>query len=115
MDKTRDYPMILTVNDLSHQLHIKPATLYAWAAQGKIPCLKIQGLVRFRSEEIAQWIESFHRPTGARVQPRVRSKRSAPDLQAIIARTRGLAYNPRHGETRPRSSPIGKEAADGAV
>ena len=24
------------------------STLYAWAAQGRIPCIKIHGLVRFR-------------------------------------------------------------------
>ena len=39
--------MLLTVKELADQLHIKPSTLYAWAAQGRIPCFKLHGLVRF--------------------------------------------------------------------
>ena len=44
--------MLLTVKELAEQLHIKPATLYAWAAQDKIPCLKIHGLLRFDRQTI---------------------------------------------------------------
>jgi hypothetical protein len=39
------------IRDLSVYLHVKPSTLYAWAGQGRIPCLKILGLLRFRREE----------------------------------------------------------------
>ena len=39
--------MLLTIKDVARQLQIKPATLYAWAAHGKIPCRKIHGLIRF--------------------------------------------------------------------
>ncbi|HBH78644.1 MAG TPA: DNA-binding protein, partial [Nitrospira sp.] len=38
--------MLLTVQELAQLLHIKAATLYAWAAQGKIPSLKLHGLLR---------------------------------------------------------------------
>lgn len=44
--------MLLTVKELTEQLHITPATLYVWAAQEKIPCLKIHGVVRFEREAI---------------------------------------------------------------
>ena len=37
--------MLLTIKDLSARLNIKPSTLYLWAAQGKIPCRKIHGLL----------------------------------------------------------------------
>ena len=36
------------------------------------------------------------------------------DLDRLIARAKREAYNSRHGETRPRSSLIGKEEHDGA-
>jgi excisionase family DNA binding protein len=87
--------MLQTIKEVATRLQIKPSTLYAWAAQERIPCLKIHGLVRFRKDEI------------------VRTR--AFDIDHVIARAKRGAYNPRHGETRLRSSPIGKEDADGAV
>lgn len=54
----RDEPLP-DVSALSHLLNIKPCTLYAWAAQGRIPCLKIHGLVRFQKKEIDKWMENF--------------------------------------------------------
>lgn len=105
--------MLLTVRELSQLLHIKSSTLYAWAAQRRIPCFKLHGLVRFRREEIDQWLESCHAPSEVKaVQP---VQQRAVDLSTVIARANRGAYNSRHGETRQRSSPIGKEAADGAV
>lgn len=101
------------VQRLSAYLNIKACTLYAWAAQGRIPCLKIHGLVRFRKDEIDQWLEGFRGQPKAAESPRVRG--SAFDIDRVIARAKRAAYNSPHGETRPRSSPIGKEAADGAV
>lgn len=105
--------MLLTIKDVALRLQIKPATLYAWAAQGRIPCLRIHGLVRFRKEEIDQWVEGFRERPKAPESPRVQPK--AFDFDRVIARAKRAAYNARHGETRPRSSPIRKEAADGAV
>jgi excisionase family DNA binding protein len=105
--------MLLTVKDLSARLNIKSSTLYLWAAKGEIPCLKIHGLVRFRKDEIDQWLESFREQPNAEVSRRVRPRTF--DIDRVIARANRGAYNPRHGETRQRSSPIGKEAADGAV
>ena len=48
--------MLLTIKDLAEQLRIKPSTLYAWASQGKIPCVRIHGLIRFRPEDIEGWL-----------------------------------------------------------
>lgn len=105
--------MLLTIKEVATRLQIKPSTLYAWAAQGRLPCFKIHGLVRFRREEIDQWLESFReRPKAEKSRP---VRRSASDINRVIARAKRDVYNPRHGETRHRSSPIGKEAADGAV
>lgn len=105
--------MLLTVREVSKLLQIKPSTLYAWAAQRRIPCFKLHGLVRFRREEIDQWLESCHAPSEVKAVQQI--QRRAVDLSKVIARAKRAAYNSPHGETRPRSSPIGKEAADGAV
>jgi len=106
--------MLLTVKELASHLHIKPSTLYAWAGQGRIPCLKIHGLLRFRREEIDRWIESFR----AQVPPPTR--KSYPRgprmaLDELIVRAKGQAYNPRPRGNQTQSSPIGKETIDGAI
>ena len=105
--------MLLTIREVSQLLHIKHSTLYAWAAQGRIPCFKIHGLVRFRREDIDQWLESCRTQSALKLALPVRGR--AVDLSKVIARAKRAAYNPRHGETRQRSSPIRKEAVDGAV
>ena len=51
--------MLLTIKDLAKQLQIKPSTLYAWVAQGKIPSRKTHGLVRFNPVEIDRWMALF--------------------------------------------------------
>ena len=51
--------MLLTIKDLSARLNIKPSTLYLWAAQGKIPCRKIHGLIRFDPDAITAWLHAF--------------------------------------------------------
>jgi len=49
----------LNIKELSEYLKVKSPTLYAWVAQGKIPHVKIHGIIRFRLDEIDTWIKSF--------------------------------------------------------
>jgi excisionase family DNA binding protein len=102
------------VRELSVYLHVKPSTLYAWAGQGRIPCLKIHGLLRFRREEIDRWVQSFR----AQVPPlpqksHLRGPRTG--LDELIVRAKRQAYNPRPRGNQTQSSPIGKETIDGAI
>lgn len=89
--------MLLTVKELAEQLHIKPATLYAWAAQDKIPCLKIHGVVRFEREAITDWLRTF--VVSRRDQrlilglPRV----TGESVDALIARAQRAVYTSRRG------------------
>jgi excisionase family DNA binding protein len=106
---------MLTIAQVSEWLHIKPSTLYAWVSQEKIPHVKIHGLIRFHSEEIQQWLASFHTQNTKSLKLKGKSGRGVSHLDTIIVRAKEEAYNARHGETRQRSCPIRKEAADGAV
>lgn len=103
---------MLTIKELSTWLNIKPSTLYLWAAQGKIPCRKIHGLIRFERQAIEDWLISFedHHP------PSVRSfARSSPrELDDLVEAAKGESYTPR-GETKPTAGLIRKEDTDGAV
>jgi excisionase family DNA binding protein len=104
--------MLLTIKDVSIWLNIKPSTLYLWAAQGKIPCQKIHGLIRFDREKVLGWLESFHQKPLKPVPSFSRAVQ--PDVDQLIEAAKRDAYTPRHGETRPTASPKGKEVDRGA-
>jgi len=46
---------LLSVKEVSSFLHVHPITVYKWARKGKIPYLKINGLIRFDKSEIGEW------------------------------------------------------------
>jgi excisionase family DNA binding protein len=97
-----------TITDLAQRLQIKPSTLYAWTEQGKIPCLKIHRLIRFRPEEITRWIESC-RPIRLETTLDGLMDTDRGDINALVARAKQEAYTSLHGETRPKPSPKRKE------
>ncbi len=87
--------MLLTVSQLAKELNIQPGTLYAWAAQGKIPCVKLNKLVRFRRDAIDQWLESCQcRPTHESKQP-TKTRGPGSDVATLIARAKAQVYTPR--------------------
>ncbi len=99
--------MLLTVNARSQRLQIKPSTLYAWASQGKIPCRKIHGLVRFDPTEIDRWLASFS--PREPMPPHIRTRRKdQTELEHLIASAKRAVYTASHGETIT-PSPTGKE------
>lgn len=100
--------MLLTIKDLSEHLQIKRSTLYLWAKQGRIPCLKLNGLVRFDPDAIAEWVKSSWVKSSVLLPDRL-GKHVPGELEVIIARAKRAVYTPVHGETRPKPSPNGKE------
>lgn len=110
-----DHPL-LDVKAVSRYLCIKPCTIYAWAEQGKIPCLKIHGLVRFDRDEIDQWIELFRKPPSDRAdRPAPRRRRGTFDLESLLARVKSRAYNSAPRGSQIQSSPTRKEEQGGAL
>jgi excisionase family DNA binding protein len=108
----------LTVKQVSHYLQIKPSTIDAWVVQGRIPSVKIHGVVRFQQEEIDRWVESFRKDETktlpAKIFPVDFRAEDQKDIDLLIAKAKREVYNPRRGETRPISSPR-KEGKNGAV
>lgn len=97
------------VRQLATYLNVKPATLYAWAAQGKIPSLKLHGLLRFRQNEIDRWLESC-RVESRPPHPFPRKRRQCPvsNVDALIEQAKRAVYTS-CGETKPIASPFRKE------
>ncbi|MDR4466258.1 MAG: helix-turn-helix domain-containing protein [Nitrospira sp.] len=95
------------IRQLAEYLNVKPATLYAWAAQGKIPSLKLHGLLRFRQDEIDQWLESCRVESRPAVTvPRNRRQRPVSNVDALIERAKRVVYTPKRGNQH--SEPIQK-------
>ncbi len=105
---------LLTVKDMATRLQVKEKTIYAWASQGKIPSVKINGVIRFDDREIEQWLQKCHVGGGPPYMPAThRRKGSATSVDHLIESAKRAVYTSR-GETRPIASPHGKEGANGA-
>lgn len=48
---------LLDVKQISEFLSVKPGTIYYWVSIGFIPHYKINKLVRFKEQEILEWLE----------------------------------------------------------
>lgn len=82
--------MLLTVKDLSLWLNMKPSTLYLWAAQRKIPCVKMHGLLRFDPDVITAWLRSFD-PGPSEALPPL-NRQSNLDLDQLIEAAKRQVY-----------------------
>ena len=49
---------LIGVKEVAEILNVKPSTLYQWAELGQIPCIKINGALRFDIEDVMNWIRS---------------------------------------------------------
>ncbi|NOT95337.1 MAG: helix-turn-helix domain-containing protein [Nitrospira sp.] len=100
---------LLTVKDMATRLQVKDKTIYAWTSQGKIPCVRVNGVIRFDAREIEHWLQTCHVPIGLPCTSSRRKRRgSATSVDHLIERAKREVYTS-HGETRPVASPDGKE------
>ena len=105
---------LLTVKDMATWLQMKEKTIYAWASLGKIPCVKVNGLIRFDERAIEQWLQTCQVPVGPPRMPATnRRTGSATSVDHLIESATRAVYTS-HGETRPIASPHGKERTNGA-
>ena len=99
---------------MATRLQVKEKTIYAWASQGKIPCVKVNGVIRFDERAIEQWLQKCHVPVGPPRMPATnRRTGAATSVDHLIESATRAVYTAR-GETRPVASPDGKERANGA-
>jgi len=48
---------LINVKELSSYFHVHPNTVYKWIREKKIPHHKINGIIRFKKEEIDNWVK----------------------------------------------------------
>jgi excisionase family DNA binding protein len=105
--------MLLTAKQVSESLNMKLSTIYLWAAQGKIPCLRIYGTVRFEPAAIHDWLKQFAYTDAT--PPPTFAHSDSREVDQIVAAAKRAVYTAAHGETRPKSGLIRKEEKDGPV
>lgn len=99
---------LLDIKDVSAWLKLKPSTLYLWVAQGKMPALKIHGVLRFRREDIDAWLAEcqIEPPNPSRPANR---RPPAGDIDALIATAKREVYTPSRGKPdQDRAKPGGE-------
>lgn len=69
---------LLSVKETALILNVKPSTLYQWAELGQIPCIKINGALRFDLGDITAWIESCKRQAVSGYNPFTQAVTSSP-------------------------------------
>lgn len=65
---------IVTVKELSAILKVKDKTLYQWAGLKQIPCLKLNGSLRFDLEDIKIWVQSCKKEANLNYNPFAKPK-----------------------------------------
>lgn len=105
----------MTAAEVAAHLRIKIGTIYSWSATGKIPAVKINGVIRFSRLDIEAWVQSCVRPPSppighGRLRP---SGGSRSDISRIVDQARREVLLSALGEARPVKP--GKEGIDGAV
>lgn len=53
---------LLTAEDVAKIINAGKSTIYEWAELGRIPCYKVNGLLRFDESEILEWLRSCKLP-----------------------------------------------------
>jgi excisionase family DNA binding protein len=78
----------VSIIELSEYLNVKRSTLYALVGSGGLPHYRVGRLIRFKKDEVDQWMTS-HRPdvvsSTVSVKSTPRMKRgSHPDIDSLI-------------------------------
>jgi excisionase family DNA binding protein len=112
----------LTIGELSEYLNLKRSNLYTMVENGELPHYRIGRLIRFKKDEVNQWMEA-HRREGINVDKKARGiskaiNRPVVDITSIvkksIAEVKGLKYTPSNGKP-DRVKGLRKEVEDGTL
>lgn len=82
---------------LAERLQIKRSTLYAWAAQGRLPHLKLGKILRFDPDEIDAWLQE-HRRSAPPPPVSHRRRHGRDHVDDLIARAKREVYTPTCGK-----------------
>jgi excisionase family DNA binding protein len=107
---------LLTAEEVAAMINCGPSTVYEWAKSGRIPSLKLNGLVRFVPGEVRAWIQKNRQPASdsGNSLGHLSKRVTGVSVDAIIRKTidaeKKITYNlaPK-GEARPNQARRGVE------
>lgn len=98
---------LLTSNEVAEILNCRPNTVYVWAEKGKLPSLKIHGLVRFDKAAVEAFIRSCQVASPAPA-PKIRTN-SITNIDSIVDRAiSDVIGHPQGNRTRVRPGKEGE-------
>ena len=53
-----DIAPLLTVSDVARLMRLCSSTVYSWVAAGRLPCVRLEGRIRFLHRDLLRWIEA---------------------------------------------------------
>ncbi len=65
---------VIEIKELSEILKVKPSTLYQWAELGQIPCVKLNGCLRFDLDDILGWIKACKKEPDSGYNPFIQAR-----------------------------------------
>jgi excisionase family DNA binding protein len=115
-------PEFIKIDELSERLQVKKSTLYTMVAACEIPYYRVGRLIRFKKEEIDQWMEKNKRNPGdaSRKAREIKRLIRTPkiDINRLVQQAvdpgKKKRYTPRHGKP-DQVKGLGKEVPDGTV
>lgn len=61
----REASKLMTVEELADYLNLSAGTIYGWVARKEVPFVRAGRALRFRRDEVDQWIEQGRQPKAA--------------------------------------------------
>jgi len=106
---------LLIATEVARWLRLRPSTLYAWAAAGKIPSAKLNGTVRFVRADIERWLNDrssdLENPRPLMPHPIIPPTPTAVSHQTIkdagarsMRRVPGKPLSPRNSKKSPHAT-----------
>lgn len=55
---------LLTIKDMTVLLNVDRSTIYRWMKEKGLPAIKIDGALRFKEDEVKEWVDRVSKKVG---------------------------------------------------
>jgi excisionase family DNA binding protein len=78
---------ILLASEIARWLRIGISTVYQWAHAGTIPCIRLNGVLRFHRQDVQVWLTAQQMPASQEAKCVSRSRAKLPIATDLLQRT----------------------------